>query len=260
MPSTSHDAHNHGHGAAAPSGATATPSPGGHPLATLAVRHRVASLRGLRRVRRGASARDSARRRRPRRRQHEVAHVDGPRGHGDGGRSWPRSSPAPAATETSSPCRSRRSRRTPTPTPPVRGRPRRAATPATAPRRRTDRTPARTQRRAGHEHVGHDSLGAERAGRTTRRWGMAHGGHDMSDPRMAAAMEADMRRRFWISLVLAIPVVLYSPMATDVRADAADAVRHPARLGDAAVLDAGRALDEQRLPHRRLLLAALAAC
>ena len=35
----------------------------------------------------------------------------------------------------------------------------------------------------------------------------------MSDPRMAAAMEADMRRRFWISLVLAIPVVLYSPMA-----------------------------------------------
>ena len=40
-----------------------------------------------------------------------------------------------------------------------------------------------------------------------------HGGHDMSDPRMAAAMEADMRRRFWISLVLSIPVVLYSPMA-----------------------------------------------
>ena len=40
--------------------------------------------------------------------------------------------------------------------------------------------------------------------------GMAHGGHDMSDPRMAAAMEADMRHRFWISLVLAIPVVAYS--------------------------------------------------
>ena len=44
---------------------------------------------------------------------------------------------------------------------------------------------------------------------------MGHGGHDMSDPRMAAAMEADMRRRFWISLVLAIPVVLYSPLATN---------------------------------------------
>jgi Cu2+-exporting ATPase len=42
---------------------------------------------------------------------------------------------------------------------------------------------------------------------------MGHGGHDMSDPRMAATMEADMRRRFWISLVLSIPVVLYSPMA-----------------------------------------------
>src|SRR5262249_36461742 len=40
--------------------------------------------------------------------------------------------------------------------------------------------------------------------------GMSHAGHDMSDPRMAAAMEADMRRRFWISLVLSIPVVAYS--------------------------------------------------
>jgi Cu2+-exporting ATPase len=40
--------------------------------------------------------------------------------------------------------------------------------------------------------------------------GMAHAGRDMSDPRMAAAMEADMRRRFWISLVLSIPVVAYS--------------------------------------------------
>ncbi|MGI9149028.1 MAG: heavy metal translocating P-type ATPase [Chloroflexota bacterium] len=40
--------------------------------------------------------------------------------------------------------------------------------------------------------------------------GSAQGGHDMSDPRMAAAMEADMRQRFWISLVLAIPVIAYS--------------------------------------------------
>jgi Cu2+-exporting ATPase len=40
--------------------------------------------------------------------------------------------------------------------------------------------------------------------------GMVHAGHDMSDPSMAAAMEADMRRRFWISLVLALPVVAYS--------------------------------------------------
>ena len=41
---------------------------------------------------------------------------------------------------------------------------------------------------------------------------MAHAGHDMSDPGMAAAMEADMRRRFWISLVLAIPVIAYSSL------------------------------------------------
>ena len=44
--------------------------------------------------------------------------------------------------------------------------------------------------------------------------GMARAGHDMSDPRMAAAMEADMRRRFWISLALAFPVVAYSGLGT----------------------------------------------
>jgi Cu2+-exporting ATPase len=47
----------------------------------------------------------------------------------------------------------------------------------------------------------------------------AHGGHeamghDMSDPRMAAAMEADMRRRFWIALVLSTPVIAYSSLGT----------------------------------------------
>jgi len=39
-----------------------------------------------------------------------------------------------------------------------------------------------------------------------------HAHHAMSDPRMAADMEADMKRRFWISLVLAVPVVAYSPL------------------------------------------------
>ncbi len=39
-------------------------------------------------------------------------------------------------------------------------------------------------------------------------------GHDMSDPRMAASMEADMRRRFWIALVLSIPVIAYSSLGT----------------------------------------------
>ena len=34
--------------------------------------------------------------------------------------------------------------------------------------------------------------------------------HDMSDPAMAKAMEADMKRRFLVALILTIPVVLYS--------------------------------------------------
>src|SRR5215208_6744554 len=39
-----------------------------------------------------------------------------------------------------------------------------------------------------------------------------HMGHDMSDPGMAAAMERDMRNKFFIALVLTIPTVLYSPL------------------------------------------------
>ena len=38
--------------------------------------------------------------------------------------------------------------------------------------------------------------------------------HDMSDPVMARAMEADMRTRFFVSLLLTIPVILYSPLGT----------------------------------------------
>jgi P-type Cu2+ transporter len=44
--------------------------------------------------------------------------------------------------------------------------------------------------------------------------GMGPMEHDMSDPAMARAMEADMRNRFFVSLVLTIPVVLYSPLGT----------------------------------------------
>src|SRR5919108_1200057 len=71
-----------------------------------------------------------------------------------------------------------------------------------------------------HTHTAHAAAGASaaeaRAVEHATHAGMAHVGHDMSDPRMAAAMEADMRRRFWISLALGIPVVLYSPLATNV--------------------------------------------
>jgi len=43
---------------------------------------------------------------------------------------------------------------------------------------------------------------------------MGHGGknHDMSDPVMAAAMESDMRNRFFAALLLTIPIILYSPL------------------------------------------------
>ena len=55
---------------------------------------------------------------------------------------------------------------------------------------------------------------------------MSHHGHEAAmparrsfsgggtNPAMAKHMEADMRRRFWVSLVLSIPIVLYSPVAT----------------------------------------------
>ena len=43
-----------------------------------------------------------------------------------------------------------------------------------------------------------------------------HSRHDheaaMNNPAMAKQMEADMRRRFWISFILSIPIVLYSPV------------------------------------------------
>src|SRR5829696_8904604 len=44
-----------------------------------------------------------------------------------------------------------------------------------------------------------------------------HGGmsHDMSDPTMAAAMERDMRNRFFVALALTIPVVLLSPLGVN---------------------------------------------
>lgn len=52
------------------------------------------------------------------------------------------------------------------------------------------------------EHLGHDISK------------LSHQDHEaaMTNPMMAKAMEADMRRRFWISLVLSIPIFLYSPV------------------------------------------------
>lgn len=52
--------------------------------------------------------------------------------------------------------------------------------------------------------------------KTAHGMGEAHD-HDaqMADPRMARHMEADMRRRFWWSLALTIPAVLYSPLGIE---------------------------------------------
>jgi len=69
------------------------------------------------------------------------------------------------------------------------------------------------------EHVHHQihaqAMAMEHAGHAGME-GMAHMGmdHDMSDPKMARAMEADMRNRFFVALVLTIPTVLYSPLFT----------------------------------------------
>ncbi|MDQ2914471.1 MAG: ATPase P, partial [Chloroflexota bacterium] len=52
------------------------------------------------------------------------------------------------------------------------------------------------------------------ASKTAVHGGDAAMGHDMSDPRMAAAMETDMRRRFFIALLFALPVIAYSPLGT----------------------------------------------
>jgi len=52
------------------------------------------------------------------------------------------------------------------------------------------------------------------ASKTAAHGGHEAMGHDMSDPRMAAAMEADMRWRFWIALVFSLPVVAYSSLGT----------------------------------------------
>ncbi|OHA64229.1 MAG: copper-translocating P-type ATPase [Candidatus Wildermuthbacteria bacterium RIFCSPHIGHO2_01_FULL_48_25] len=52
------------------------------------------------------------------------------------------------------------------------------------------------------EHAGHDMQAMSR---------MDHEAA-MTNPQMAKKMEADMRRRFWISFLLAIPIFLYSPV------------------------------------------------
>jgi Cu2+-exporting ATPase len=79
------------------------------------------------------------------------------------------------------------------------------------------REPTDVPEHAVHEHAAHAAMdmGMEHGERAERDRG-GHGMHDMSDPAMARAMEADMRRRFWVALVLTIPIVLYSSLGTQV--------------------------------------------
>jgi Cu2+-exporting ATPase len=73
---------------------------------------------------------------------------------------------------------------------------------------------------AGHAAMDHRAHGAAKdpgapagaEGEHSAHGGHDHMGHDMSDPGMAAAMERDMRQKFFIALALTIPTVLYSPM------------------------------------------------
>jgi P-type Cu2+ transporter len=63
---------------------------------------------------------------------------------------------------------------------------------------------------AGAAPVEHDAMAGMDHGAAAGHGGM---GHDMSDPRMAKAMEADMRNRFFVALALTIPTILFSSIA-----------------------------------------------
>ena len=64
----------------------------------------------------------------------------------------------------------------------------------------------------GNEHAGHDMQ--KMSGMPVRHSVSDGGDHKsaMTNPAMAKKMEADMRRRFWISFLLSIPIFLYSPV------------------------------------------------
>jgi len=66
----------------------------------------------------------------------------------------------------------------------------------------------------GHTGEGRSGMSMNAAVMDTGKHQGGHGGmaHDMSDPAMAASMEADIRTRFWVALALSILVVLLSPM------------------------------------------------
>jgi len=74
--------------------------------------------------------------------------------------------------------------------------------------------PAHDMKHESHEHHG----GGAQNHSAHDMSKMSHLDHEaaMTNPQMAKAMEADMRRRFWISFVLAIPIFLYSPVGASI--------------------------------------------
>src|SRR6266542_3659423 len=70
-----------------------------------------------------------------------------------------------------------------------------------------------------HDRIQYElpASGAHQAHEAGHKEAASHAGmdHDMSDPKMAKAMEADMRNRFFVALFLTIPTILYSPIGYD---------------------------------------------
>jgi len=67
---------------------------------------------------------------------------------------------------------------------------------------------------SGSEHEGHEMSKMPARNASHSEAGGSHMDHEaaMTNPQMAKAMESDMRRRFFISLLLSIPIFLYSPV------------------------------------------------
>jgi Cu2+-exporting ATPase len=67
-----------------------------------------------------------------------------------------------------------------------------------------------------HEHMGHDMQGMPEHEHMGHDMGPMHQGHDMSGHGSHgshhAMMVADFRRRFWVSLIITIPILLLSPL------------------------------------------------
>ncbi|MDP2741628.1 MAG: copper-translocating P-type ATPase [bacterium] len=68
-----------------------------------------------------------------------------------------------------------------------------------------------------HDHLkmNHNMQGMNYSGHNMQK--MSHADHEiaMQNPETAKQMEADMRRRFWFSLILSIPIFFYSPVGID---------------------------------------------